>query len=220
MAKVGVVLAGCGAQDGAEIHESVITLLALDRAGAEVQIMAPDMDQFHVINHLNGNEDLTESRNILVESARIARGKVVDVASVSGHQLDALIFPGGTGMAKNIFDYSMAGINCTVISDVQRLVVEILEADKPLGAICIAPVMVAKVLEFLGRTGTVTGGFNVEINNDIKAMGINIIEVGAEEIVVDKENRIVTTPAYVEAKSMNEAFTGIEKLVNKVLDMI
>ena len=220
MNKVGVVLSGCGHQDGSEIHEAVFTLHALEKAGAEAIIMAPDMDQFHVINHLNGNEDLTESRNILVESARIARGKVVDVASVSGHQLDALIFPGGTGMAKNIFDYSMAGINCTVISDVQRLVVEILEADKPLGAICIAPVMVAKVLEFLGRTGTVTGGFNDEINNDIKAMGINTIEVGAEEIVVDKENKIVTTPAYVEAKSMNESFTGIEKLVNKVLDMI
>ena len=220
MNKVGVVLSGCGYQDGSEIHEAVFTLHALEKAGAEAIIMAPDMDQFHVINHLNGNEDLTESRNILVESARIARGKVVDVASVSGHQLDALIFPGGTGMAKNIFDYSMAGINCTVISDVQRLVVEILEGDKPLGAICIAPVMVAKVLEFLGRAGTVTGGFNDEINNDIKAMGINTIEVGAEEIVVDKENKIVTTPAYVEAKSMNESFTGIEKLVNKVLDMI
>ena len=220
MNKVGVVLSGCGHQDGSEIHEAVFTLHALEKAGAEAIIMAPDMDQFHVINHLNGNEDLTESRNILVESARIARGKVVDVASVSGHQLDALIFPGGTGMAKNIFDYSMAGINCTVISDVQKLVVEILEADKPLGAICIAPVMVAKVLEFLGRTGTVTGGFNVEINNDIKAMGINTIEVGPEEIVIDKENKIVTTPAYVEAKSMNESFTGIEKLVNKVLDMI
>ncbi len=220
MNKVGVVLSGCGHQDGSEIHEAVFTLHALEKAGAEAIIMAPDMDQFHVINHLNGNEDLSESRNILVESARIARGKVVDVASVSGHQLDALIFPGGTGMAKNIFDYSMAGINCTVISDVQRLVVEILEADKPLGAICIAPVMVAKILEYLGRTGTVTGGFNVEINNDIKAMGINTIEVGAEEIVIDKENKIVTTPAYVEAKSMNESFTGIEKLVNKVLDMI
>ena len=220
MNKVGVVLSGCGHQDGSEIHEAVFTLHALEKAGAEAIIMAPDMDQFHVINHLNGNEDLSESRNILVESARIARGKVVDVASVSGHQLDALIFPGGTGMAKNIFDYSMAGINCTVISDVQRLVVEILEADKPLGAICIAPVMVAKVLEYLGRTGTVTGGFNVEINNDIKAMGINTIEVGAEEIVIDKENKIVTTPAYVEAKSMNESFTGVEKLVNKILDMI
>ena len=220
MNKVGVVLSGCGHQDGSVFDVAVFTLHALEKAEAEAIIMAPDMDQFHVINHLNGNEDLSESRNILVESARIARGKVVDVASVSGHQLDALIFPGGTGMAKNIFDYSMAGINCTVISDVQRLVVEILEADKPLGAICIAPVMVAKVLEFLGRTGTVTGGFNDEINNDIKAMGINTIEVGAEEIVIDKENKIVTTPAYVEAKSMNESFTGIEKLVNKVLDLI
>ena len=114
----------------------------------------------------------------------------------------------------------MAGINCTVISDVQRLVVEILEAGKPLGAICIAPVMVAKILEYLGRTGTVTGGCNIEINNDIKAMGINTIEVGAEEIVIDEENKIVTTPAYVEAESMSEAFTGIEKLVNKVLEMI
>ena len=220
MKKVGVVLSGCGHQDGSEIHEAVFTLHALEKADAEAIIMAPDMDQFHVINHLNGNEELSESRNILVESARIARGKVIDVASVSGHQLDALIFPGGTGMAKNIFDYSMAGINCTVISDVQRLVVEILEADKPLGAICIAPVMIAKVLEYLGRTGTVTGGFNVEINNDIKAMGINAVEVGAEEIVVDKENKIVTTPAYVDAKSMNESFTGIEKLVNKVLELI
>lgn len=220
MKKVGVVLSGCGHQDGSEIHEAVFTLHALEKADAEAIIMAPDMDQFHVINHLNGNEGLSESRNILVESARIARGKVIDVASVSGHQLDALIFPGGTGMAKNIFDYSMAGINCTVISDVQRLVVEILEADKPLGAICIAPVMIAKVLEYLGRTGTVTGGFNVEINNDIKAMGINAVEVGAEEIVVDKENKIVTTPAYVDAKSMNESCTGIEKLVNKVLELI
>ena len=178
------------------------------------------MDQFHVINHLNGQEEISESRNILVESARIARGEIVDVASVSGHQLDALIFPGGTGMAKNIFDYSMAGINCTVISDVQRLVVEILEADKPLGAICIAPVMVAKILEYLGRSGTLTGGYNVGINNDIKAMGINAKEIGAKEIVVDQENKIVTTPAYVEAKSMNEAFIGIEKLVNKVLEMV
>jgi enhancing lycopene biosynthesis protein 2 len=220
MNKIGVVLSGSGHQDGSEIHEAVFTLLALSRTDVEVIIMAPDMDQFHVINHLNGKEETSESRNILVESARIARGNIVDVASVSGSQLDALIFPGGTGMAKNIFDYHMAGINCTVISDVQRLVVEILEAGKPLGAICIAPVMVAKILEYLGRTGTVTGGCNIEINNDIKAMGINTIEVGAEEIVIDEENKIVTTPAYVEAESMSEAFTGIEKLVNKVLEMI
>ncbi len=220
MKKIGVVLSGCGHQDGSEIHEAVFTLLALDKLDVDVIIMAPDMDQFHVVNHLNGEEEISESRNILVESARIARGEVVDVASISGQQLDALIFPGGTGMAKNIFDYSMAGINCTIISDVQRLVVEILEANKPLGAICIAPVMVAKTLEYLGRTGTVTGGFNDNINNDIKAMGVNTIVVGAEDIVVDEENNIVTTPAYIEAESMSEAFIGIEKLVNKVLELI
>ena len=220
MKKIGVVLSGCGHQDGSEIHEAIFTLQALDKSDVDVIIMAPDMDQFHVINHLNGEEEISESRNILVESARIARGEVVDVATISGQQLDALIFPGGTGMAKNIFDYSMAGINCTVIPDVQRLVVEVLEANKPLGAICIAPVMVAKILEYLGRTGTVTRGFNDNINNDIKAMGINTIEVGAEDIVVDEENKIVTTPAYVEAKSMSEAFIGIEKLVNKVLELI
>ena len=220
MNKIGVVLSGSGHQDGSEIHEAVFTLLALSKTDVEVIIMAPDMDQFHVINHLNGKEETSESRNILVESARIARGNILDVASVRGSQLDALIFPGGTGMAKNIFDYHMAGINCTVISDVQRLVVEILEAGKPLGAICIAPVMVAKILEYLGRTGTVTGGCNIEINNDIKAMGINTIEVGAEEIVIDEENKIITTPAYVEAQLMSEAFSGIEKLVNKVLEMI
>ena len=220
MKKIGVVLSGCGHKDGSEIHEAVFTLQALDKSDVDVIIMAPDMDQFHVINHLNGEEEISESRNILVESARIARGEVVDVATISGQQLDALIFPGGTGMAKNIFDYSMAGINCTVIPDVQRLIVEVLEANKPLGAICIAPVMVAKILEYLGRTGTVTGGFNDNINNDIKAMGINTIEVGAEDIVVDEENKIVTTPAYVEANSMREAFIGIEKLVNKVLELI
>jgi enhancing lycopene biosynthesis protein 2 len=219
MPKVGVVLSGCGAQDGAEIHESVITLLALDRAGAEVTIMAPDMNQFHVINHLN-NEEIDTSRNILIESARIARGNIVDVATVTGDELDALIFPGGTGMAKNIFDYAMAGSDCTVIKDVQRLIMEIIEAGKPLGAICIAPVMVAKVLQKMGRSGKVTGGFSEQITTDIHSMGIETESVDAGDIVVDVKNKIVSTPAYVEAKSIKEAADGIEKLVTKVLEMI
>ena len=219
MPKVGVVLSGCGAQDGAEIHESVITLLALDRAGAEVTIMAPDMNQFHVINHLN-NEEIDTSRNILIESARIARGNIVDVATVTGDELDALIFPGGTGMAKNIFDYAMAGSDCTVIKDVQRLIMEIIEAGKPLGAICIAPVMVAKVLQEMGRSGKVTGGCNEQITTDINSMGIETELVDAGDIVVDVKNKIVSTPAYVEAKSIKEAADGIEKLVTKVLEMI
>ena len=219
MPKVGVVLSGCGAQDGAEIHESVITLLALDRAGAEVTIMAPDMNQFHVINHLN-NEEIDTSRNILIESARIARGNIVDVANVTGDELDALIFPGGTGMAKNIFDYAMVGPDCTVIKDVQRLTMEIIESGKPLGAICIAPVMVAKVLQKMGRSGKVTGGCNEQITTDINSMGIETESVDAGEIVVDEKNKIVSTPAYVEAKSIKESAEGIEKLVTKVLEMI
>ena len=219
MPKVGVVLSGCGAQDGAEIHESVITLLALDRAGAEVTTMAPDMNQFHVINHLN-NEEIDTSRNILIESARIARGNIVDVAIVTGDELDALIFPGGTGMAKNIFDYAMVGPDCTVIKDVQRLTMEIIEAGKPLGAICIAPVMVAKVLQKMGRSGKVTGGCNEQITTDINSMGIETESVDAGEIVVDKINKIVSTPAYVEAKSIKDAADGIEKLVTKVLEMV
>ena len=219
MPKIGVVLAGCGAQDGAEIHESVITLLALDRAGADVRIMAPDMDQFHVINHFNG-ETMEPPRNILVEASRIARGNIVPVGTVNGDELDALIFPGGTGMAKNLFDYAMTGPNCTVISDVERLVREIIEAGKPLGAICIAPVMVAKILQNMGRKGKVTGGCNELINADIQTMGIEAEQAGAEDIVVDEKNKIVSTPAYVEANSIMEVAEGIEKLVSKVLEMV
>ncbi len=219
MPKIGVVLSGCGAQDGAEIHESVITLLALDRAGADVTIMAPDMDQFHVVNHLNG-EVVEPARNILVEAARIARGDIVDVATVSGNELDALIFPGGTGMAKNLFDYAMTGPECTVVNDVQRLTMEIIEGGKPLGAICIAPVMVAKILQKMGRSGKVTGGCSGDISNDIQAMGIATESAGAGDIVIDEENKIVTTPAYVEAKSIKEAADGIEKLVSKILAMV
>ena len=219
MSKVGVVLSGCGAQDGAEIHESVIALLALDRAGANVTIMAPDMNQFHVINHLDG-EIMNTSRNVLIEAARIARGNIVDVATKTGNEFDAVIFPGGTGMAKNIFDYAMTGPKCTVIRDVQRLVMEILDAGKPLGAICIAPVMVAKVLQKMGRSGIVTGGYNEQITADIQEMGIKTEPAKAYDIVVDEQNKIVTTPAYVEAQSIQQAAEGIEKLIKKVLELI
>ena len=219
MPQIGVLRAGCGAQDGSEIHESVITLLALDRAGVDVRIMAPDMDQFHVVNHFNG-DTIGSSRNILVEASRIARGNIVPVGTVNGDDLDALIFPGGTGMAKNLFDYSMTGPNCTVFSDVERLARVIFEAGKPLGAICIAPVMVAKILQNMGRKGKVTGGCNEQINADIQTMGIEAEQAGAEDIVVDEKNKIVSTPAYVEANSIMEAAEGIEKLVSKVLEMI
>ena len=218
MKKIGVVLAGCGAQDGAEIHESVITLLALDRANVETIIMAPDMNQFHVINHLKGGT-MEPARNILVEASRIARGNIVPVGTISGNQLDALVFPGGSGMAKNIFDYSMTGSDCTVIKDVERLVMEIINDNKPIGAICIAPVMIAKVLQNMGRNGLVTAGYNQQISLDINAMGIEVQKVGPEDIVIDHDNKIISTPAYVEAKSIREVAIGIEKLIEKVVEL-
>ena len=148
------------------------------------------------------------------------RSNIVPAATVSGDQFDALIFPGGTGMAKNIFDYVMTGPECTVISDIERLVREIIEAGKPLGAICIASVMVAKVLQNMGRGGKVTGGCDKQITADIQSMGIETEQAGAGDIVVDEENKIVSTPAYVEAKSIKEAAEGIEKLVATVLQLI
>ena len=219
MQRVGVVLAGCGAKDGAEIHESVLTLLALDRAGVKVRIMAPNIDQFHVVNHSTNNE-YKSKRNVLSEAARIARGDIVPLEDIKSDELDALIFPGGTGMAKNIFNYIIEGPNFTVIKDVESLTRDMIRKNKPIGAICIAPVMIAKILQNMNRGGKVTGGFDEKISADIESMGINIKKVDARNIVVDNKNKIVSTPAYVEAKSIKDVAIGIDKLVNKVLEMV
>ena len=192
MKEIGVVLSGCGAQDGSEIHEAVITLLSLDRAGAHAKIMAPDMDQLHVINHLSG-KTMESDRNTLIESARIARGNIVPIDTVKGEDIDAIIFPGGTGMAKNIFDYTLVGREFTVVPEVERIIIELLKLGKPIGAICIAPVMIAKILQNMGKNGTVTVGFNQQFKKDVETMGVNTEQVGAENIVVDNINKIVST---------------------------
>ena len=214
-----MVLAGCGAQDGSEIHESVVTLLSLDRIGAKVKIMAPEIDQFHVVDHLS-NHKMDATRNILSEAARIARGDILPIRSINNNDLDALIFPGGTGMAKNIFDYSIKGPDFTILKDVESLTRYMIQKNKPIGAICIAPVMIAKILQNLDRIGKVTAGFNEKILTDIESMGMITEKVNAKEIVIDYENKIVSTPAYVEANSIKEVAEGIEKLVDAVLSMV
>ena len=219
MQRVGVLLAGCGAQDGSEIHESVLTLLSLDRIGAKVKIMAPEIDQFHVVDHLS-NHKMDATRNILSEAARIARGNILPIRSINNNDLDALIFPGGTGMAKNIFDYSIKGPDFTILKDVESLTRYMIQKNKPIGAICIAPVMIAKILQNLDRKGKLTGGFNEQILTDIESMGMITEKVNATEIVIDYENKIVSTPAYVEANSIKEVAEGIEKLVDAVLSMV
>ena len=219
MKKVGVLLSGCGANDGAEIHESVITMLALDRAGAEMVLMAPNIDQMHVVNHYTGQE-MDEYRNVLVESSRIARGNIKDMAEISANDMDALIIPGGFGVAKNLCDYAMAGPDCSINPDVYRLISELKLLNKPIGAICIAPAMMAKILGELDESANMTIGSDETTSKDIEAMGSIHVECKVSEMVVDEGKNLVTTPAYMEAKTIKDAADGIEKLVKQVLSMI
>ena len=216
---IGVLLSGSGVNDGSEIHESVITMLALDRAGAETLLMAPNIDQMHVINHYTGQE-MDEFRNVLVESARIARGNIKDMAEVSGGDLDALIIPGGFGVAKNLSDYAMSGTECSINPDVYRLISEMIILKKPIGAICIAPTMMAKILAEQNQSATMTIGKDETTAKDIESMGSTHKECLVEEIVIDKENNIVTTPAYMDAKNISEVAEGIEKLVKQIILMV
>ena len=220
MPKVGVVLSGCGVNDGAEIHESVITMLFLDRAGAEMVLMAPNIDQLHVINHATGEEIEGESRNVLVESARIAGGEIKDIVDVTSEDLDALIFPGGFGVAKNLCDYAMAGADCSVNPDVFRLVSEVHSAEKPIGVICISPAMMGKVMEKMGEKVSLTIGNDEQTANDLTTMGAKHVTCPVQEIVVDKDKKVVSTPAYMLAGRISEAADGIEKLVKEVIDLI
>ena len=219
MTRVGVVLSGCGVNDGAEIHESVITMLALDRAGADIVFMAPNIDQLHVINHYTGSE-MDESRNVLMESARIARGKIRDMAEVHASDVDALIFPGGFGVAKNLCDYAMAGTDCSVNPDVKRLATDVHKAEKPIGIICIAPAMFAKIMQGTGDSVEMTIGTDEQTSSDINSMGSNHITCSVEDIVIDKKNKVVSTPAYMLDQRISEVAEGIEKLVKEVLAMV
>lgn len=219
MTKVGVLLSGCGVNDGAEIQETVITMLALDRAGVEMVLMAPNIDQMHVINHYTGQE-MNEFRNVLVESSRIARGNIKDIVEVSGNDVDALIIPGGFGVTKNLCDYAMAGPECSINPDVYRLVTEVHLLQKPIGAICIAPAMMAKILSEQDESAKMTIGSDKTTASDIKAMGSTHVLCSVSEMIVDKEKKMVSTPAYMEALSIKEAAEGIEKLVAKVLEMV
>lgn len=220
MPKVGVVLSGCGVFDGSEIHEAVITLLALDRAGAEALCMAPDIDQMHVVNHLTGHPAGGETRNVLVESARIARGKIRNIAEVKASEIDALIFPGGFGAAKNLCDFAVKGPACDIHPEVARLVRETFGAKKPLAAVCIAPALLSKVLGDDKLTHKLTIGTDPDTARALEAMGSTHEACPVTEFVVDRENKIVSSPAYMLAGRIGEAAEGIEKTVKALLELI
>lgn len=215
--RIAVVLSGCGVYDGAEIHESVITLLALDRQGAEAVICAPDIDQMHVVNHLTGEVEEGQKRNVLVESARIARGKIQDVRKVSADQVDGLILPGGFGAAKNLCDFAVKGKDCQVDLGVARLVRDVHAQGKPVAAVCIAPALLAKVLG--AESPSLTIGNDVATAAALSAMGARHVDCAVEATTIDEEKKLITSPAYMLAGRISEAAAGIEKTVTELLAM-
>lgn len=220
MAKVGVVLSGCGVYDGSEIHEAVIALLAIDRAGAEAICMAPNIEQMHVVNHLTGEVAAGEKRNVLVESARIARGKIRDIKEISAADFDALIFPGGFGAAKNLCNFAVKGAACDIHPEVARLVRQTLKSKKPLAAVCIAPALLSKVLGDDKLVHKLTIGTDADTAKALEAMGSTHEACPVREFVVDRQNKIVSTPAYMLAGRISEAAEGIEKTVKALLELI
>ncbi len=214
--RVGVILAGSGYLDGAEIQEATLTLLFLDRRGASVVAMAPDVAQMHVVDHLKG-EPAGGARNVLAESARITRGKVVDVKTVKASDLDALILPGGFGVAKNLCTFATEGVKLHVNPDVERLVQDMAAAGKPLGFACIAPVIAAKVLG--SRKVKLTIGNDPGTAAALATLGAVHVEAPVDQIVVDERNKVVSTPAYMLGPSIAPVAAGIERLVGAVLEM-
>lgn len=214
--KVAVILSGCGVYDGSEIYESVITLLRLDQRGATVQCFAPDIEQMHVINHLTGDE-MPEGRNVLTESARLARGNIKDLREASAEDFDALIMPGGFGAAKNLSDFATQGAGCKILPDVLSVAQAFAKAGKPVGMMCIAPTMAAQI--FGSGVVCTLGNDDDPAAAASREMGIEHQACDVTEIVEDSKHKLVTTPAYMLAQSISEAASGINKLVDRVLEL-
>lgn len=212
--KIAVVLSGNGVFDGAEIHEATLTLYAIAKNEAVYEIFAPDIQQHHVINHISGDE-MKETRNVLVESARIARGKIKPLSAFQADDFDAIIFPGGFGAAKNLCTFAFEGENCRVNPDVEKAVKSMVERKKPIGALCISPVILAKIL----------GGVQLTIGQDkgtaaaVEKMGASHRNTNHGEIVVDDKYKVVTTPCYMLDANIVQIAEGADAVVKAILKM-
>ncbi len=213
--KIGVVLSGCGNKDGAEIHESVMTLLAIHRHNADYQCFAPDVPQRHVLNFIT-DEEMPESRNVLIESARIARGAIKDLKEFDADSLDAVIFPGGLGVIKNLSTWITEGPDCSINEEVVRVVRSMADKKKPIGALCIAPVIMAKILGDV----EVTVGQDVTTAETLEKMGAHHRKTTHGEITVDLKAKLVTTPCYMLDARVDQIADGAEKLVKAVIELI
>lgn len=212
--KIAVVLSGCGVFDGAEIHETSLSMYAIVKNKAEYQLFAPDIPQHHVINHLTG-EEMNETRNVLVESARLARGNIKALTEFRAEEFDALLFPGGFGAAKNLSKWAFEGPETSINKEVEDSVKAMVKLEKPIGALCISPVIIAKVL----------GDVNLTIGQD-KATAEGVEKAGAThistthgEIVTDEKYKVVTTPCYMLDSTIEQIAVGAENVVKKILEM-
>lgn len=221
MKPVAVVLCGCGRSDGSEIHESVSVLIHLDRVGLKYQCFAPDAPQTEVVDHLSG-KPVTESRNMLIEAARIARGDIKPLSQLDVNTHAAVAFPGGFGAAKNLCTFAKDGANCTVRPDVAGVIRAFYEYKKPIALVCIAPVLAAKVLgKAAGGPGcSITLGGPGDASNAAAAMGATPITKAVTEAYVDEANRILTTPAYMCDTGPHGVFTGVGKMIDALAAML
>ncbi len=211
---IAVVLAGCGVYDGAEIHEATLTMLAIARNGARYQVFAPDVEQAHVVNHLTGKVT-NEKRNVLVEAARIARGNINPLSKYKADDFDALVFPGGFGVAKNLCSFAFEGPACNVNPEVENAIRETAKLGKPIGALCISPVILAKVLGNI----EITIGQDRETASAIEKLGATHTPTTHGEIVIDKAHKIVTTPCYMLDATIDQIADGAENLIAALIKM-
>ncbi len=213
--KIAVIISGCGVFDGAEIHEATLTLYAIMKHGASYKIFAPDMQQHHVINHLTGDE-MNETRNVLVESARIARGNIKPLSEFDPDDFDGLILPGGFGAAKNLSTFAFEGSDLAINEDVEKAITKTRDAGKPMGALCIAPVIMAKILD----------GVNLTIGRDkdtaqaIEAMGATHVNTSHGEVTIDAKYKLVTTPCYMLDANILQIAEGAENVVKTMIGMM
>ncbi len=220
MKKVGLILSGCGFLDGAEIQESVLTMLALDRAGVRMITAAPDIEQMHTINHLTSNEVQYGKRNVLVESARIARGEIIALKDLKVSEIDGLVFPGGFGAAKNLCTFAVDGPACKINQYAKKAILDALAAKKPIGVMCIAPALLAKAVEGTDCHPLLTIGHDRQTAEAIEKMGAVHQDCPVDGIVFDEKNKIISTPAYMLGPSIAYIAKGIDKLIDKLVSLL
>jgi enhancing lycopene biosynthesis protein 2 len=215
MKKFAVILCGCGSLDGSEIHESVMTLLAIDKSGSSYTVFAPDDNQYQVVNHIT-KQPMPETRNMMVEASRISRGEIFPISEYDPQNFDALIFPGGNGAAKNLFTYGLDGVQMSVRADVEKVILNTFHARKPIGALCIAPVLIAKVLPGV----LLTVGKIPSVIDDVKTMGAKHQITNQTEVTVDEDNLIFTSPCYMLQASIKEIAESADHLIQEILKHI